>query len=239
MSTNVKNTGYSEGLIAGLAPALGLPKIGEVYKDTTQQLAVKINEEIAGTFNLPELDNIIFTPRVARNNVGLTELIATAYFSTQNSSGNIFYKGKGNPRTEGGRINMVNTAGIAAGGTGPFGTSEHFRQIIKPLCKVNDNGKPIMNIKTVPGTNNLASIDLDPNALLSIALGIKANDPYDFDIMSVMPIPNTNNFVIAIMKYISSDGVKKGRNSQVNYARIEQEQYRRYNGGGSNNNRSY
>ena len=130
---------------------------------------------------------------------------------------------------------MVNTAGIAAGGTGPFGTSEHFNTVIKPLCKVNEKGNPIMNIKTVPGANGLAQIELDFNALLCLALSIKPNDPYDFGILSVDPIPNTNNFSIVIMKVIASNGVRKGRTGQVNYARIEQDQYNRFNGGNRNN----
>ena len=123
----------------------------------------------------------------------------------------------------------------AAGGTGPFGTSEHFNTVIKPLCKVNEKGNPIMNIKTVPGANGLAQIELDFNALLCLALSIKPNDPYDFGILSVDPIPNTNNFSIVIMKVIASNGVRKGRTGQVNYARIEQDQYNRFNGGNRNN----
>lgn len=231
------NEGYGQKLINGLDPAIALPTIGKVFKDTTQSLAVKLNEELAGTFELPEIDNIIITPRVARNDVGATELIATAYFSTTNPNGNIYYRGgKGkNQRGENGRVNMVNTAGIAAGGTGPFGTSEHFNTVIKPLCKVNEKGNPIMNIKTVPGANGLAQIELDFNALLCLALSIKPNDPYDFGILSVDPIPNTSNFSIVIMKVIASNGVRKGRTGQVNYARIEQDQYNRFNGGNRNN----
>lgn len=237
-NNNGNNEGYGQKLIEGLVPAIAIPTIGTVFKDTTQALAVKINEEISGTFQLPELDNIIITPRIARNDVGAAEMIATAYFSTNNPNGHIYYRGgKGkNSRGENGRVNMVNTAGIAAGGTGPFGTDDHFNTVIKPLCKVNDKGNPIMNIKAVPGTNNLAQIELDFNALLCLALSIKPNDPYDFGILSVEPIPNTSNFSIVIMKLIASNGVRKGRNSQVNYSRIEQEQYRRFNGGGGNRN---
>lgn len=226
---------FNEKLIEGLAPALPVQEVGRIFVDTTQSLAVKINEEISNTFNLPEIDNIIFTPRIARNNVGASEFIATAYFTTKNNAGNIFYKGKGNNRLSGGgRLNMVSTAGNAAGGSGPFGTSDHFRQVIKPLCKVNDNGKPIMNIKVVPESNNLASIELDPYALFAIALGIKPGDPYDYDIANVNPINDTSNFSITFYKYIISGSSRKGRNTQVNYARIEQSQYAKYNGGNKN-----
>ena len=234
---NNNNEGYGQKLIEGLAPAIQIPTIGTVFKDTTQALAVKINEEISGTFSLPELDNIIITPRVARNDVGATELIATAYFSTNNPNGNIYYRGgKGrNSRGENGRVNMVNTAGIAAGGTGPFGTNEHFNTVIKPLCKVNEKGNPVMNIKSVPGANGLAQIELDFNALLCLALSIKPNDPYDFGVLSVEPIPNTSNFSIVIAKMITSNSARRGKNSQINYSRIEQEQYKRFNGGGNRN----
>lgn len=237
MSEERRNEGYGQKMIEGLSPAISIPKIGEVFKDTTQALAVKINEEISGTFDLPELDNIIITPRIARNGVGATELIVNAYFSTLNPNGNIYYRGgKGkNYRGESGRINVANLSGAGVGGTGPFGTNEHFNKVIKPLCKVNDKGNPIMNIKSVPGANGLAQIELDADAVFCLALGIKPNDPYDFSILSVEPVANTNNFSIVIMKMVTSNGVRKGRNSQVNYSRIEQEVYKRYNNGGGNN----
>lgn len=236
----MSNTNYTEQVKEGLKTTISIPVIGNLFQDTLQSLAVKINEEISGTFGLTELDNLILVPRVAKNATGATEIGAFAYFSTTNPQGNIFYRGKGNNRVEGGRINMVTSAGIAGGGTGPFGTSQLFNQVIKPLCKVGDNGKPILNIKTVPGTNGVAAVELDFNALLCLALGIKPNDQYDFDIINVSPIPNTTNYTIVFTKYIVSNGVRKGRNSQINYARIEQDQFRRLNGGGNNNNgRSY
>ena len=232
---------YGEDLVAGLAPAIPMSETGRVYRDTLQNLAVNINQCIATSFNLPELDNIIFTPRVAKNDVGASDMIATAYFNTSNVNGNIFYTGKkGNRNNDGGRLNVLSAAGYGGGGTGPFGVNDHFRSIIKPLCKVNDNGKPIMNIKTVPGAKDIASIELDFYAVLSLGLGVKPNDPYDYDVLSIIPIPNTSNFTITIMKYITNNGIRKGRNSTVNYARIEQEQFRRFNnGGGRGNDRNY
>lgn len=242
MSNENKNTnrGYGDQLIQGLAPAIKLQEFGRMFSVTTQKLAVMINEEISGTFNLPELDNIILTPRTARNQVGATEIIATAYFDTRDPNGNIFYRGKGkNNRAEGGRINMVSTAGIAGGGTGPFGTTEHFNQVIKPLCKIGDNGKPRLQLKSVQGNNQLASCELDFGNLMMLALGIKPGDPYDYDIMAVVPVPQSNNFTIFINKYIDTNGVRKGRNTQVNYSRYEQELFNRINNNNRGGNRDY
>lgn len=237
MSNNRFN---NEDLIKGLAPAIEMQEVGKVFKETLQGLAAKVNESISRTFDLPELDNIILLPKIAHNAVGASDLKAIAYFSTVDGNGNIFYRGKGSNRRDGsGRIMIVEASNGSTGGTGKFGTSDHFRQIMKPFCKVNDNnGKAIFDIKSVPGHNNLASLELDANALISFALGVEPNDAYDFDIFSVVPIPNSKNYSIAIMKYINVDGVRKGRHNTVNYARLEQDQFRIFNGNG-NNNRNY
>ena len=229
-----------EDLIKGLAPAIPMQEVGKVFKETTQGLSAKINEAISRSFDLPELDNIILIPKIAHNSVGASDLMALAYFSTVDATGNIFYRGKGTNRRDGsGRMMIVEASNGSTGGTGKFGTSDHFRQIMKPFCRVNENnGKAIFDIKSVSGHNNLASLELDPNALISFALGVEPNDAYDFDIFGITPIPNSNNFSISIMKYISSNGVRKGRHNTVNYARLEQDQFRRFNGG-NNNNRNY
>lgn len=231
---------YSEEMIAGLNPVIPMQEIGKVFRDTTQDLANKFCAEFGQRAKLPEFDKAIIVPKVARNAVGASELVCYAYFYTNNSGGNIFYKGKGgkNNRTSNGKINMIASAGYNQNGSGPYTLSPHFNETIGMLCRTNDQGRPIINVKTVQ--NGVACVELDANAVIAYALGITSNDAYDFDIISVVPIGNTTNFSIAMMKYISNDGnVHNGRNSKINYNRIEQEQFRKLNGGNGNGGRNY
>lgn len=242
---NKNNNGVTNnGRIEGVSSTIGLQQIGSVFSDTTQSLSAKIVEEISTTFGLTELDNIIITPKIAKNGVGASEFVVTAYFSTNNPNGNIYYRGNKNKNRQGRFVSVLDVVGSSNSGIGPFGTSETFNAVIKPLCKVGDNGSPIMNIKTVPGSNSLAQLELDFNAVMCIALCIKPNDPYDFSIMSVTPIQkdaNSNfasNFSIGICKFITNTSSRKGRSSQFNYNRVEQEQFNRLNNN-NNNGRRY
>jgi hypothetical protein len=242
MSNTNSNTSYSNELVAGLAPALPLSEMGITYQTTTRKLSAMLVKEFNSTYNLPELDAIIITPKLAKNSIGASEIFVYAYFDTKDATGNIFYRGKGKNNYQNGndgRISFANIEGVASEGTGPFGTSDFFKSVIKPFCKTNDKGNPIMNIKAVPGYKNIASIELDFNLLMCVVLGIKHEDSYDFDIMSVKPTAKDNDFFITVTKYIYSENVRKGKHSNVNYTNIERSQMSRINNGGGNNNRSY
>lgn len=246
MAEQKMNESYAQKLVEGLKPIVGIPTSGMIFKDNTDHLATKIVEEISTRFNIPELDNIMFTPRLAKSDVGAAEIVTMAFFTTNGGgNGNIYYRGGKNGknnRSQNGRFNMVNVAGVAAGGTGPFATSDEFRKVFMPLCKTNEKGNPIFNIKSVQGMNGLAQIELDFNAVMCLALGVTPNDQYDFSVMNITPIPNTNNYNITLAKFIAGGGVKKGRNGEVNYNRISSELFNRYNsgnGGRNDNRRNY
>jgi hypothetical protein len=238
MSNNNGNNGsnYGADLIKGLAPAIEIPQIGNLFQDTTQGLAEKLLDEFRTTYGIPETDKIIITPRLARNNTGVSDITVTVYFALDNASGNVYYKGKGNKGNKGnnGRINVLGVSG--GSGTGQFGTSEKFNQVMKPLCKVSEKGKPIMNLKAVPGTHSVCSLELDFSSVMCIALGIKPNDAYDYLILQLTPVANTNNYTMLVVKYFSGNGSRKGKSSGINYARIEQDLFRRVNNNGGNGN---
>lgn len=236
----MSNTNYGKQLVDGLAPAMDIPQIGAIYKDTLANIAAKVRAELAGAFQLSECDNVIIMPKLARNQVGATEIGVTAFF-VPTPGGNIYFRGKNknNGGGNGGRINMIQSAGAAAGGTGPFQTNATFDQVIKPLCKTNDKGEPIMTIKQQRG--GIASVELDFNAVMCLVLGIKPKDPYDFTVISIMPIAD-NNFVVVVAKMIIG-AQSKGAKSNIDYAQLEREIYRRYNsnnnGGGNGGSRQF
>ena len=222
-------------LEAGLKPVVPMTHTGNMYVDTTQALAEKACVAISNTLNIPELDNILFIPKLANNSVGISEMITQAYFSV-GQGGNIFYRGKNNRNDGGGVLAAV---GLGSGtGTGPFGVSDGFRKAFASLCPVNNNGKILMNIKAHPRYKGLAVLELDTNSVLCFALGIEPSDPdYDFDIIGVSPLggENSRNYSISIMKFITGTNNRRGKNKKINYAAIEQEQFRRFNNGGKNN----
>lgn len=227
-----QNNVYGTGLIEGLKPAIEIPEIGRLYKDTLANIATKVRAELASSFKLEECDKVIIMPKLARNQVGASDIMVTAFF-VPTPGGNIYFRGKGkNNNGNGGRINMIQAAGAAAGGTGPFGTTAEFEQVIKPLCKTNDRGEPVMTIKQQRG--GVASVELDFNAVMCLVLGIKPKDPYDFSIINITPIAD-NNFMVVVAKMIVG-GQSKGSKSNIDYAQLEREIYRRVNNGGGGNN---
>lgn len=233
------NNTHGKNLVEGLAPAIEVSQVGSVFQDTTQGLAAKIADEFRTTYGIAELDNVIITPRLAKNSVGIADVMVKFYFNTKEVQGqgeqNIFYRGKGkNQNAGGGRINMISSSGST--GSGQYGTSDKFKKIFTPICKVNDQGKAIMAIKSVPQAQNIAELEVDFNSVLCIVLGITSDDSYDFAILNWTPIPNTSNFSVMVMKYIVAGGGRKGKNSGINYARIEQESLRRFNNGGHQGN---
>lgn len=241
MSNENKNNLTLDELEVGLNPMIQMTHVGSVYVDTTQGLSEKARELMSRLLKITELDNVSFIPKMSRSNsAGIEDIRTFAYFNTS-TGGNIFFRGKKSNRSENGRINMVATAGIAAGGTGPFGTSAEFRQQMSAFCLMNENGKALLNLKAVPRHKNLAVLELDTNAVLCLLLGIKPEDNYDFDIMEVVPIggSDSTNFSITIMKYVAGNNNKKGKYKTVNYSALEQEQFRRFNGGGNKGNRNY
>jgi len=233
-TNNNQNGTYGQGLVKGLAPVIDTPEIGRVFQDTTKAFAAKVVEVIRNSFNITELDNIIIAPTMARNAVGITDLTAVAYFVTKNGK-NIFYRGKGNNGNGNGRINMVQAAGSGYNSTGNYGTSNEFDQAIKSLCKINEKGKAIMNIKKVPNARDVASLELDWTSVMALALGIQDDDPYDFRILTVQPIGDSN-FSMMIMKHIVSDSSQKGKVSGINYGRITKDLMESVNRGSGNHN---
>lgn len=224
--------GYGAALIEGLKPAIDLSEMGKVFQDTTQGLSAKLADMIQNTFGIKETDNLIITPKLSRGSAGISDISATVFFITDKGGNNIFYRGKGgNNQSANGRTSLVNLNGNG-GGTGHFGTSKDFDKVMKPLCKVNEKGNPIMNLKSVPGHSNVAMLELDFSSLMCLALGIDPKDNYDFLILSVVPIGSGDNFSITLMKYITG-GDRKGKTSGINYSRIETDLFNRANGGGN------
>lgn len=225
---------YKETLMERLKLSVDSPKIGDIYQDTTQGLGVRINELLVRMTGITELNNIIISPTMAKTDAGASSMHCVAYFDTTGGgNGNIFYRGKKDNRSAGGKINMVSTAGVASAGSGPFGTSANFDKAFKPLCPIGKNGERLMVIKHVD--RGLASLELDFDEVAKTAFGISSNDPYVYSFLYVAPIPNTNNFSITFAKMISNQGGMQ-RNTKFNYDRIEQEQFKRYNNGGGRNN---
>lgn len=235
----MSTTSYGTDLVKGLSPAMDIPEIGRIFKDTLPNIGAKVRAELAGPFHLEECDKVIIMPKLARNQVGASDMGVTAFF-VPSPGGNIYFRGKGKNggnTGNGGRINMIQSAGAAAGGTGPFQTTADFDKVIKPLCKTNDKGDPIMVIKQQRG--GIASVELDFNAVMCLVLGIKPKDPYDFTVISI--IPTDNNFTLVAAKTIIG-AQSKGSKSNIDYAQLEREIYRRYNpgnSGGNNGGRQY
>lgn len=247
MSKNNYNNNNPKGgqdLEAGLVPAIEMSELGRVYIESTQSIANKVVPLFEASAGIRGVDNIIITPRLSNDEVGVERLYATAYINVGQGSG-IYYRGKGNSRRDSGRINILDLNGGNSGNsTGPFGMTDEFRSAIQAFCRIDHNGNPIVRLERVPNTKDVASIELDANKVLALALGVESKGNYDFSVLRCEPIPSPeNNFNLLLYKYIYSTGVTQGRSKKVNYAAVSDDLLGKYNnnngnnGGGRRNNR--
>lgn len=244
MSKNNYNNNPKDGqnLVAGLVPAIEMSELGRAYIESTQSIANKVLPLFESTAGIRGVDNIIFTPRLSNDEVGIEQLYVRAYISVGNGSG-IYYRGKNNNRRDSGRINILDLNGGNSGNsTGPFGMTDEFRSAIQAFCRIDHNGNPIIRLEKVPNAKDVASIELDANKVLALALGVTNTGNYNFSVLRCEPIPSPgNNFNLILYKYIYSTGVTQGRSKKINYAAVSDELLDRYNGnnngGGRRNNR--
>ena len=229
-----------QALIDGLRPVVeGFNTVGILYQIRLGDLGEKLANLLQNSTGIDEIDNVIFTPHMANTSVGIDSLRVTAFFITgdgRNGNPNIWYRGKGAKQQDGERINLASMAGGLddGSGCGQFGLSNLFKDKFKPFVKRNNNGVPLFEVKSVPGHGTrVASLELDYNVMLMLALGINTSDAYTYDVIAVNPVKN--DYILSIMKRILDNNIKKGRKGNINYARIQSGLYQQVNG----NDRGY
>lgn len=239
MTNNNQN---NVNMLEEMQKSIGIQQSGVLFTDTTQGLAAKLTEEISTSLGISSLENIIITPKVTRKNeAGVEDFMVTAFFSTSDPNGDVYYNNKKNNNRNSNTI--FEMAGISGRNYGQFGMSEKFIQTIKPLCKVGNNGDYLLNLKSVQKVRDLVSLELNFYSLMCLALNIKPNDPFNFSIVYCDPIyqgngdGNITNFDIGIIKRIVKNRNKgKGKYSHIDYNRLEQDQYNKLNNVNNNNN---
>ncbi len=223
----------------GLNPLIPMTLIGKIYATTTDEMGKALVERFRDNLHITEVDNVMFMPALSRSGAGLSDLAVKVYFMTQNGK-NVYYRGKGNNQGPNGRINMISVAGGSYNSTGLYGRSKEFDDTFKPLCKLSDNGKPIMNIKSEQHNRGLASLELDWQKVMMMVMGVTPDDQFNFTIIHVTPIANTNNFNVMVAK-VAANKTQSGK-SGADYSRIATDWNNLVNGRHGNNNgggRSY
>lgn len=226
---------YKGGLTTTTVP---MNQYGTMFSVTTDELNGKLTDALR-TLGIGEADSVLVLPRLSSKvDAGVTDIFVKAYFDASTPGGNIFRNGAKSGKISGtGRINVVTASG--AGQTGQFTMSDKFRQIIGPFAKIGKDGQPAIIARAVQNYPNVAEVDLDYSAVMAFALGVKSDDNFDFTTVAVVPIGNAN-YKMILGKFINGINIKKGKNSRVNYAKIQSNEMRRINGGGINNGgRSY
>ena len=225
---------YSTELISGLSPLVKMNQIGSVLQVKLSDLGSELTELLVNQTGVQELDNITIVPHLAQNSANLDHLVVVAYFVTEGqkegTTQNIWYKGKGARVENGERLNLVNMAGGNVSEGGQFSMSNNFKDAFKAFVKWNDKGNPMMNLKLVmnKGSYRVASLELDWQIMLQLALGIEPQDPYTYSVLCVNPI--NNDFLLTLMKRIVDNRERKGKHSKINYARLQADMYQRVNG---------
>lgn len=207
-------------------------QVGKVFREKTSALQVKIEDMIANTYQIGEIDHVFIAPRINKNGQ-LTDIFCRAYFDTQNvTDGNISRKGFGSV-TGGKRQTAVALMGGAVATTGDFDLSDNFKKVFAPLA-LSDDDK--LHVNAVPRNKDFACLDLDFFAVMSLMLAIGPNDPYNFSVLEAKPI-NKDDFVLLYTKFIETGSGKRGRHKgrRINYQDLDREFARQNEAYASNN----
>lgn len=207
-------------------------KVGNLYREKTSKLQGLFEDLIANTYGIQEIDHVFIAPKLNRDG-SLANIYCRAYFNTRDvTNGDIVRTGIGAPN--GKRMTVVQMLGGAASGSGDFELSDKFKSVFAPLALSEDNNKLIVH--AVPGSKDYACLDIDFFAMMSLALGISSNDPYDFSIITAKPLGG-DDFLLLYSKFIEVGSGKRGRHKgrQINYKELDKEfarQNNHYSNGG-------
>lgn len=220
-----------EELIAGLdRTAVPLNKVGNLFREKTSSLQAKIEDMIANSWGITEIDHIYILPIFDRNG-NLEDVLCRAYFDTKDvSNGDIVRTGRGRVAGSSGRLNVVQYMGGAATSSGDFQLSDRFKKTFATVALSDDDRLHVNSIKDNP---NVAVLDIDVNAILSVALSIDESTPYNFSILDAVRI-NNDDYNIMFTKYIETSSGKRGRHKgrRINYNELDKafaKQNARYN----------
>lgn len=219
-----------EELIAGLdRTAIPLNKVGNLFREKTSVLQTKIEDMIANTWGINEIDHIYILPLFNRNG-DLEDVLCRAYFDTKDVvEGDIVRTGRGRVPNSG-KFNVVQYMGGAATSTGDFQLSDHFKKVFAAVALSDDDKLHVNSIKDNP---NVAVLDIDVNAILAVALTIDESMPYNFRILDGVKIGN-DDYSVMLAKYIETNSGKRGRHKgrRTNYNELDRafaKQNARYN----------
>lgn len=214
--------------------AIPFNRAGNLYREKTSSLQAKLEDMIANSFGIQEIDHIFILPIFDKNN-NLEDVLCRAYFDTKDvSNGDIVRTGRGRV-SNGGRFNVVQYMGGAAVATGDFQLSDKFKKVFAAVALSDDDKLHVNSIKDNP---NVAVLDIDTNAILSVALAIDdSNSPYNFSILDATRI-NNDDYMLLFTKHIETGAGKRGRHKgrRINYGELDRafaKQSARYNSGNS------
>lgn len=223
-----------EELIAGLErTAVPLNKAGLLFREKTSSLQAKVEDMIANTWGIQEIDHVFILPIFDKNG-NLEDVLCRAYFDTKDvSNGDIVRTGRGRVTNNGGKFSVVQYMGGAATAAGDFQLSDNFKKIFAAVALSDDDRLHVNAIKDNP---NVAVLDIDTNALLSVVLGIDDNNsPYNFSILDAARI-NNDDYMLLFTKHIETGAGKRGRHKgrRINYNDLDRQfakQNARYSSG--------
>ena len=239
-NNNYSNVSFKpEDLIAGLTQtAVPLSQVGLVFKEKISILQSKVEDLIANTFGIEEIDHVFIYPDIERNGT-ICQIVCRAYFNTKGvTKGNIVRAGNGTA-TNNGQPTILSLMGSNVN-QGGFDVSDDFKKKFAALQAQTDDKSNKLKIYGIKGNRDIAVLDLDFFAVMSVVLGIGSDSPYDYSVLSVSPIGSGNNpdYTILISKFIDAGNRNKGRrkNRNVDYTSLDREFSNKVSGGRNNNN---
>lgn len=199
-------------------------KVGNVYRMKGSVLQASFEDMVVNTYHIDEIDHVAIMPKFDRNQ-NVQAILCRAYFDTKDvSNGDIVRKGYGAASGGGSSQTILPFIGGATTGQGDFELSKHFKEVFTPLSISDDDQ---LRVGSIPRNRNIACLDIDFFAFMTLALGIESDSPYDFTVLGVEPIGSKGNgdYLYLISKYIDTRSGKRGRHkkNRVDYATLDRE----------------
>lgn len=197
--------------------AIEMSLSGIILSMDTPSLANNLVNLIDESYGITEIDHIYIYPKYEKGII--SDFGVVMYFAAgRNGEGNISRNSaRSNNRNNNNDIDLTQFVSNKMT-TGGFSTTQNFKSKIAPLSELDRDGNLV--IRADKDRPEIAMIDGDFFKLMSLALKIGNNDPYDFQIVSCDPLNNKKDCVdyrLQIIKEVVPTKKKSKRNNSINY----------------------
>ena len=244
-NNETKNPFESTNLVDGLTTlSISLPQVGAEFLDTCSNIQEKIlNDIFIKNLGFKEADRLLIYPVIERDRT-VSDIVCYAYFdAASRDAQHVKLKNGANAVNSAKRQTVMDGMVISSSGDDNFDFSNHFTEMIAPLCDLDREGK--FKTRSLEVDPSICVVELNFWLVGALFLRISDDDPYNFTVLSVEPTgarrrddPKLEESALLISKFIDNSTThRKPRNNgrRIDYATMDRELLNQRLGNRNNN----